>query len=101
MTRAKWLRRPTDLSGEALKYWRLHAPALYQSELLTPENAETLKLLCRLLAAARIAADEIEQFGVTIETSSGIRRGNPAVGALISAQRAARPLLLQFGLAEG
>jgi len=92
VTRAKWLRKPIDLSPEARRYWDLHGPALHAGEQSASENAEDFKLLCRLLATARIASDEIERFGITVGTPSGGCKANPAVAALISAQRAARPV---------
>ena len=97
-SRANWLRKPTDLSPEAQKYWHLHAPGLHDAGILTVNTAEEFKILCRLLATARIAADEIEQHGVTIATALGGRKSNPAVAALMAAQRAALPLLTRFSL---
>jgi P27 family predicted phage terminase small subunit len=100
MTRAKWFHKPTDLSSHALAYWHLLGPGLLVADLLTRENAELFKILCRLLAAVRVASDEIERHGVTIETSAGTRKSNPALNALISAQRAVQPLMARFGLGE-
>jgi phage terminase small subunit len=99
MTRARWLTKPDDLSPAAAAYWNHYARGLFQAEMLTPENAESFKLLCRVLATARAAADEIEKFGVTIETAAGGRKPNPACAVLFRAQQQARPLLVNFGLA--
>src|SRR4051794_30503589 len=97
-SRANWFRKPNDLSPDPQKYWHLHGPGLHQAGVLTTNTAEQFKILCRLLATARIASDEIKRFGVTIETASGGRKPKRAVVALIAPQRAALPLLPRFSL---
>jgi phage terminase small subunit len=98
MSRARWLRKPAGLSLGALKIWEHYAPGLWASGQLTAEKAEQFAMLCRLLATARAAADEIERFGVTIVTPSGSRRPNPACSVLLAVQKEAAPLLHEFGL---
>lgn len=97
-TRARWFRQPEDLNETARHYWFLHGPGLIEDGLLSPNSADQFKSLCRILAAARIASAEIERFGVTIETAAGGRKSNPAVTALISAQKAMGPLLVAFNM---
>src|SRR5947207_2372019 len=94
----KAIREIVEPAIEALRYWNLHGPGLIEDQKLSPNNAEEFKMLCRLLATARIASDEIERHGVTIETATGGRKSNPAVAALVSAQAAARQLLTRFDL---
>jgi P27 family predicted phage terminase small subunit len=96
--RARWFRQPDGLSGEALRVWKTHAPSCCEAELLHEANAEEFKTLCRLLAAVRLAGAELERDGVTITTASGIKKSNPALNSLISAQRALEPLLSRFGM---
>ena len=101
MTRAKWYRRPDGLSEEAQKDWRRLGPVALANETLKPETAASFAHLCMLLATARAAGDEIARHGVTVLTSAGSRKSNPAVNAMIAAQRAAAPLLREFGLSSG
>jgi phage terminase small subunit len=98
MSRANWLTRPAGLSTQAAEIWKYYASGLSQAGLLTQESAESFRFLCEILAAARAAAGEIERFGVTIATSTGGRKPNPAVAQLFTAQKQAEPLLAAFGL---
>src|SRR5215831_17098479 len=96
MTRAKWLRQPSDLTPLALKHWKTYAPTAYQRGTLTPDTAERFKAVVRLLALASKAAAEIEANGVVLASSSGTSKPNPAIAVLIEAQDAARHLLDEF-----
>lgn len=99
-SRAKWITKPSGLSPEAAEIWRVYAQGLHDAGHLTPETAENFRLLCEILAMARVAAREIAQHGATVLTKSGARRPNPACGTLLAAQKAVAPLLHDFGLRE-
>jgi hypothetical protein len=99
MTRPLWLRDPR-LNGRALEFWELHAPDAYRSGHLTRQNVEQFRSLARLLALAEQAAQEIEAAGVSVRTGSGAIRPNPACNILLAAQKAAEPLLAEFGFVK-
>jgi phage terminase small subunit len=86
------------LGGEALKYWRALGPSLLEAGSLTARSAPQFAMLCRLLAAAALAAAEIERDGVTIASRSGARKQHPAFGVLAQSAAAMRPLLARFDL---
>src|SRR4051794_25480076 len=98
MSQAKWLTSPASLSGRALNVWKRLAPALARRGALSADQAEQFAALCRLLAMAEAAASEIETAGLSFETKTGAKRPNPACAILLSAQRAAAPLMKTFGL---
>jgi P27 family predicted phage terminase small subunit len=99
VSRARWLAHPEGLSPAALPIWKYYAPGLYEAGTLTPENAESLRSLCEILAIMRAAAAEIARDGVVIGTPSGAKKSNPACAVLFQAQKTAAQLLKQFGLA--
>ena len=98
MTRARWIAKPERLSSTAKTIWDYYSVGLEKEGRLTPETAESFRLLCEILAVAHAAAAEIERFGVTIEAKSGARRANPALQTLMTTQREAEKLLFEFGL---
>jgi phage terminase small subunit len=100
MTSPKWLTQPFGLSQSALTYWKRYAKDCVRAETLNKDNAAQFSLMCEILAAIRAASGEIERDGATITTAAGTKRANPAVNSLISLQKAAAPLLREFGLAS-
>ena len=95
MSRPKWL-AGRDLGPTALAHWKQRAPTLFKSGYLREKNADRLRAACRMLAAADMAAAEIEASGVVIGTGSGGKKQNPAVMILVRSQAEATKLLNEF-----
>ena len=89
MSARRWLSRPTGLTGQALLIWKRLAFRAYAKGLLTPETAERFRGMCRALALADKAWDEIEQNGAVVRSASGAVRQNPAIRVMFEAQREA------------
>ena len=100
MSKPKWLTQPDGLSGRALTVWKSLAFPTYRRGYLTARNQESFRALCRCMALADAAWAEIERDGVVIGTSSGAKKSNPAVQAMVMAQREVERLEKEFGLGE-
>lgn len=92
-TRAKWFTSPTDMTPAALALWKAHAGALFRDGILREDTASRVKDLFELRAVAQAAALAIQEKGITISSSSGAQKQNPAINALLRAQDAADALM--------
>jgi P27 family predicted phage terminase small subunit len=100
MSLPKWVKGPEALHGRARTIWKSYAPRAFRDGSLTAANAELFLALCRSLAVAEAAGEEIEANGVTVKSNSGAVRPNPAVKLMFEAHREAQELLSKFGLAD-
>lgn len=91
-------RPPAGLDPAAAAEWKLLAPLLVETGVLTRADLRTLRLLCETLASAASLDATIKAEGLTIESGSGARKAHPGLNALAVARSQAARLLDGFGL---
>ena len=94
-----WL-SSAQLEGKARQIWDDNAVTRWSTGVLTQDNVEVFRALCRVLAVASAAAEKLEAEGLVIETPTGIARPHPCVRILNDAQKMALPWLQLFEMAQ-
>ena len=69
---------PKYLDGLALETWQWAAPLLRGAKILTEADTKVLELYCYCYQNFRVAQQQLNEEGPTIENESGMKRKNPA-----------------------
>ena len=88
---------PWPLEGDALAEWKRYAPVLHADGRLTPSTAPALAIYCLAYARGRKAAEDLAEFGPTINTDLGGSKANPAAGFVKEAAATMLKVLASFG----
>jgi P27 family predicted phage terminase small subunit len=79
------------------KLWRSLAPKLIKLGVLSEVDLPAFEMMCLHYALARMAMEEVEEIGLTIE-EEGKTKKNPAMQAFRENAAAYKQLLVEFGL---
>lgn len=95
---AKMPKKPAWLDAKASGFWDIVAPQLVREGLLCPLFATPFALLCQSWSNYLSAQAEISESGLTIRTSHGNLKPNPALSIARKERTIFISLCQQFGL---
>lgn len=78
---------PEWLKGEGRELWALLAPQLCEQKVLKMTDVQNLEAYCSSYGRYRAAENEVELYGITVESASGERKKNPAITVASEALR--------------
>jgi len=89
---------PAGMSELAAAQWRVVAPKLTASRILTEVDAEALAAYCEVFARWRYCTDAIAKHGPMVKTASGGVKLSPMWIAMTQSTAEMRRFLVEFGM---
>jgi P27 family predicted phage terminase small subunit len=88
---------PGHLDAVAKAEWKRRVEEFDESRVLTKNDSALLALYCQAFSRYRKAQDDIEEYGLLIETDQGSWKANPAVQIQATAEAFMSRVLIEFG----